>query len=208
MVVIRKRFEVKHHLIKAFRWPGIGLPVVDTGFRVVIEWTDARDRGKEACTFFEDRGTKVAVVDDLIIMRVIGMVCQDIVQTELVGSWDVTQFGHGLQICFFERALFDQTANSNFMGGGVSHLHFNLRYRRIARLAVKRIDLAVSRDRVARPLIATAHHHLVETFQPAKPVATFQINICRVHDLFYRGIPAHSGAEAFHMEQVHAARGA
>ncbi|CAM7841062.1 hypothetical protein ENKOMM143B2_14190 [Enterobacter kobei] len=35
------------------------------------------------------------------------MVCQDIMQAELVSSWNVTQFGHGLQIRFFKRALFD-----------------------------------------------------------------------------------------------------
>ena len=126
MVVVGERLNVKDHLIKAFCRPGIGLPVVNARFGVVIEWAHAHRWRKEMCAFFEDRRPEVAVIDDLVILRVIGMVGQNIMQAELVGSGNVAQFGHGLQIRFFERALFDQTPNADLMRGGIRHLNFHL----------------------------------------------------------------------------------
>ena len=96
MVVVGERLNIKDHLIKAFCRPGVRLPVVYARFGVVIEWAHAHGRRKETCAFFEDRRPEVAVIDDLIIMRVIGMVSENIMQAELVGSGNVAQFGHGL----------------------------------------------------------------------------------------------------------------
>ena len=89
---------------------------------------------------------------------------------------------------------------------GISNIDFHLRRRRISRLAVQGINLPVSRDRVACPFIAATNHHFVETFQPAKSVSTFQIDIGRIHHLFDRRIPPHSGTKAFDMQQIHPTR--
>lgn len=133
------------------------------------------------------------------------MVGQNIMQTELVGSGNVAQFGHGLQIRFFKRALFDQTPNADLMRGGIGDFNLDLRNGGITGPAVQGVNLPVSGDRMSCPLIATAHHHLVETIQPAETVAALKIDICRINDLFNGRIPPQSGTKAFYMQKVHPA---
>ena len=91
------------------------------------------------------------------------------------------------------------------MRGGIRHLNFHLRYRGIPGPAMQGVNLPVRRDRMTCPLIATAHHHLVETIQPAETVAALKIDISRIHDLFDGGIPPQSGAKPFNVQKVHAA---
>ena len=127
-------------------------------------------------------------------------------QAEAVAARDIAQLGHGLQIGFFEGALFHQPADANFIRRAVGHLNLHQGGRRVAGFAVQGINLPVRGDRMAGPLIAAADHHLVEPFQPAESVAALQVDKRRVNNLFDRRIPAHPAAEAFHSQQVHAPR--
>ncbi len=77
------------------------------------------------------------------------MVGQNIMQAELVGSGNVAQFGHGLQIRFFKRALFDQTANADLMRGGIRDFNLDLRNKGITGPAVQGVNLPVSGDRMS-----------------------------------------------------------
>ncbi|SVK54330.1 Uncharacterised protein [Acinetobacter baumannii] len=128
-------------------------------------------------------------------------------QAETVAAGHVAQFGQGLQIGFFECALFDQAANTNFIRRRIRYLNLNPRGRRIARFAVQRVNLPCVGHRMTGPLIATTHHHLIETFQPAEPIAAFQVDKGGVDHLFDRGIPSHFRAKAFCPQEVHAASG-
>ena len=121
-------------------------------------------------------------------------------QAEAVAARHVAQFGQGLQIGFFEGALFHQPADADFIRRAVSHLDFYPRGRSVARLAVQGINLPVRGHRMAGPFIAAADHHLVESFQPAESIAAFQVDKRRVDDLFNRRIPAHPAAETLNTQ--------
>ncbi len=126
MILVRQRLDVKHHFIEVFCRALISLPVFQTGFGIVIKRTDLRHRSEKPCAFFQNWRAEVAVIDNLVIVWVIGMVSQHVMQAELIAARYIAQFRPRLEIGFLEGALFDQTADADFVRGRIRHLDFKL----------------------------------------------------------------------------------
>src|SRR5476651_472955 len=76
---ISVRHHVEDHLIEVFGWTSVGLPIVHAFFSVVIKRRNGFYRRDEPRTLLKDRLTKVAVVNDLVVVRIVGLISQCVV---------------------------------------------------------------------------------------------------------------------------------